>query len=229
MRDLQTGYGLIAGFIAYLHTTCYCTSQTTAYDTLSSQLLRLPSPCRAQLSINCSLGTLLYNHLTRTEQKTPPPTIPLLCLPIRCLETGSSIVACALISAGSRLLSRCLALNYSGFQASCHNIHKFSLLSPYIWVTKSTQENSKSSRVWRCVVEVYRRFRRMYCIHLQDRRVCRTSSFFVRPRKKNGDRGKTLTSFQSTFGQPFMKTYILSARSHCADKELAHGDERCKL
>jgi hypothetical protein len=38
------------------------------------------------------------------------------------LETGSSIVACMFISAGNCLPSRCLAMNYSGFQASCHNI-----------------------------------------------------------------------------------------------------------
>jgi hypothetical protein len=44
----------------------------------------------------------------------------LLCLPIRCLET-SSIVVCVFISTGMCLPSRCLAMNYSGFQASCHS------------------------------------------------------------------------------------------------------------
>jgi hypothetical protein len=57
----------------------------------------------------------------RPPQKTRFPIIPLLlCLPIRCLETGSSIVACIFISAGNSLPNRCLAMNYSGFQASCH-------------------------------------------------------------------------------------------------------------
>jgi hypothetical protein len=42
------------------------------------------------------------------------------CLPIRCLETGSPIVACMFISEGTCLPSCCLAMNYSGLQASCH-------------------------------------------------------------------------------------------------------------
>jgi hypothetical protein len=47
-----------------------------------------------------------------------------LCLPIRCLETDSSIVACMFIFAGTCLPSCCLAINYYGFLATCHNILK---------------------------------------------------------------------------------------------------------
>jgi hypothetical protein len=35
---------------------------------------------------------------------------------------GSSIVACVFISVGTYLPNRCLAMNYSGYQASCHSI-----------------------------------------------------------------------------------------------------------
>jgi hypothetical protein len=42
---------------------------------------------------------------------------------ILCLETGSSIVACMFIFTGTCLPSRCLAINFSGFQASCRNIN----------------------------------------------------------------------------------------------------------
>jgi hypothetical protein len=112
-------------------TTCYCTSQTTIRHTASFLLhhLRLPNQ-----ETNCLLGTrelwltllgwcLFYNHFARNEQKTSFPTITLfLCLPIRCLEMGSSIVACAFLAAGMCLRSCCLAVDYSGFQASCHNI-----------------------------------------------------------------------------------------------------------
>jgi hypothetical protein len=47
-----------------------------------------------------------------------------MCLPIRCLEIGYSIVACVCIAAGMFLANRCLAMDYSGFQASCHNMLK---------------------------------------------------------------------------------------------------------
>jgi hypothetical protein len=53
-------------------------------------------------------------------------------LPIRCLGTASFIVWCVFISEGTCLPSRCLAMNYSGFQASCYNgyIRQGQLLSP---------------------------------------------------------------------------------------------------
>jgi hypothetical protein len=38
-----------------------------------------------------------------------------LCLPVRCLETDSSIVACMFISAGNCLLGRCLETNSSHY------------------------------------------------------------------------------------------------------------------
>jgi hypothetical protein len=37
-------------------------------------------------------------------------------LPILCMETGSSIVACMFISAGMCLQSRCLKMNYFGLR-----------------------------------------------------------------------------------------------------------------
>jgi hypothetical protein len=47
----------------------------------------------------------------------------IVCLQIRCLETGYPIVACVFVAAGMFLPSRCLAMNYSGFQESCHDIY----------------------------------------------------------------------------------------------------------
>jgi hypothetical protein len=97
--------------------------------------------------------TPLYNHFAWTEKKTPFPTIPLLlCLLICCLETGSPSVACMFISAGTFSPSRCLAMNYSGFQASCHtmftNFHvQFSLygipFNPrhFKWSTNTSNKN----------------------------------------------------------------------------------------
>jgi hypothetical protein len=38
-------------------------------------------------------------------------------------RNSSSIIACVLISAGICLPSRCLAMNYSRFQAAFHNMH----------------------------------------------------------------------------------------------------------
>jgi hypothetical protein len=46
----------------------------------------------------------------------------IVCLPIRCLETGSYIVACIFFFARNCLTRRCLAMNYYSFQASCHNM-----------------------------------------------------------------------------------------------------------
>jgi hypothetical protein len=55
---------------------------------------------------NC---TFLYNHFSWTEQKTPfPTTLIVVCLPIRCLEMGSSIVPCLFIAAEMFLSIRSL-------------------------------------------------------------------------------------------------------------------------
>jgi hypothetical protein len=84
-----------------------------------------------------SFGTLLYNHFTRTAQKTQP---------LYCWEGvftapfhsngSSSIITCVFVAAGMCLPSRCLARNvYSNFTipALCHNIyvylHKFCVRS----------------------------------------------------------------------------------------------------
>jgi hypothetical protein len=83
----------------------------------------LNSRLTAHLGNSGTQLTLLYNHFTWTEQKTPFRTIPLLLsLPIRCLETCSSIVACVYISAGTCLpplpsnvfFYRCVRLHFRG-------------------------------------------------------------------------------------------------------------------
>jgi hypothetical protein len=61
-----------------------------------------------------------YNHLP--NKTTVSNNTLILCLPIRCLEMGSSIVACRFISVGTCLPSHSLVMNYSDFQSSCHNI-----------------------------------------------------------------------------------------------------------
>jgi hypothetical protein len=117
----------------------------------------------------CSLGssgtrlpilswTLLYNHFARTEQKTPFPTITLfLCLPIRFLETGSSIM-CVFISMGTCLASRCLAVNYSGFQASCYNgnTRRGQLLLPFrkLIMKESDKIQRPIRKYWTIAVKV---------------------------------------------------------------------------
>jgi hypothetical protein len=69
-------------------------------------------------------ATKLFYNLARTELTTPFPTIPvLLCLPIRCLEIGSSFGVCVFVDARMCLPYRCLAMNYFCFQASCHSIN----------------------------------------------------------------------------------------------------------
>jgi hypothetical protein len=54
----------------------------------------------------------------RIENNNDPNVV---FLPLLCLETASSIVACVFISTGTCLPSHCIAMNYSGFQASCRN------------------------------------------------------------------------------------------------------------
>jgi hypothetical protein len=55
------------------------------------------------------------------------------CLPIPSLETGYSIVARLLVSAGTCLPNLCLAMNYSDFQASCHSMLQ---KEPFRWTPK---------------------------------------------------------------------------------------------
>jgi hypothetical protein len=53
--------------------------------------------------------TLRHNHFVQTEQKTPfPTTLIVECLPIRCLETGCSIIVCIFVAAGMCLPIRSL-------------------------------------------------------------------------------------------------------------------------
>jgi hypothetical protein len=52
--------------------------------------------------------TLLYKHFTQTENTVSNSIHIAVCLPIRCLETGSSIAVCVFAAAGMCLQSRCL-------------------------------------------------------------------------------------------------------------------------
>jgi hypothetical protein len=87
--------------LLHTYTTCYCTSQTTICHTVSSlHHLRLPSPCRAQLSTDCSLGTPELKWLFSSElffitdfqwlsrKHNYSNTSFVVYLPIPCLETG---------------------------------------------------------------------------------------------------------------------------------------------
>jgi hypothetical protein len=77
--------------------------------------------------------TLVYNHSARTEQKIRPNSAPIVvCLPIRCLETRSSIVACVFVVAGVCLPSRCLSIDvYSDFTIPAFGRHD-TLLPPSV-------------------------------------------------------------------------------------------------
>jgi hypothetical protein len=77
----------------------------------------------ATLDTDSSQPNFVYNNFVRTEQKTSFPTIPILLCVFAdlLLITGSDNVACFFDAAGMRLISRCLAVKHSGFQASCHN------------------------------------------------------------------------------------------------------------
>jgi hypothetical protein len=86
------------------------------------------SPCTAKLLTNSSLGTRELDWLffkttlqapNRKENTISNNSPIVVCLLISCLETGS-IVACVVHFGGTCLPSRCLAMTYSGFQASCH-------------------------------------------------------------------------------------------------------------
>jgi hypothetical protein len=131
---------IIDGFLidGQIYTTCYYTSQTTIWHTMSSLLhyLRLPSQKDSLNSISVSelyydrrsfgqsvLVSSLYN-LWADPQKTPP--------------LSNSFIAgrCSLNVFTEQLPSNGLLLwpHYSGFQASCHNILLFTyLVGTYLW------------------------------------------------------------------------------------------------
>jgi hypothetical protein len=76
-----------------------------------------------------STDSLKITTLHGSNRKHLSNNTPILvCLPICCLETGSSIVACMFISVRTCLPSPCLAMKFSGFQVSCHNIY-FNIIS----------------------------------------------------------------------------------------------------
>jgi hypothetical protein len=111
--------------LLHTYTTCCYTSQTTIWRTISSLLhhLRLlPQETPSILSSQPPEILVILQPRYGPDRKRRFQQYPYCCLPIPCLETGSFIVACMFISAGTCLPIRCLAMNYSGFQASCHNI-----------------------------------------------------------------------------------------------------------
>jgi hypothetical protein len=77
--------------------------------------------------------TQLYNHFARTEQKTLSNSTSIVCLPIRCLEMGSSVVS-RLRFRGNVLTKQLpssghvLWFHYSLFRTSCHNMLRIASL-----------------------------------------------------------------------------------------------------
>jgi hypothetical protein len=68
----------------------------------------------------------------QTDNSMSGPTIPAFrwWLPSRCLANGLS----DLFSRKRVLVSRCLALDYSGFQASCHSMYVCMYVCMYVYV-----------------------------------------------------------------------------------------------
>jgi hypothetical protein len=75
----------------------------------SCRLKRLPH----FYSLNCLRSSLCSLGAAPTENTVSNNTNIVVCLPIRRLETGSSLVEFMFISAGTCLPSRCLTTNYS--------------------------------------------------------------------------------------------------------------------
>jgi hypothetical protein len=115
--------------LLHTYTTCYYTSQIYVFSSPSSSTaicfqritLDLEFTWNSGTRLNILNWTLLYKHFEGTEWNISFPIIPLLlCLPNRCLENCSSVVACLFISAGTGLPSRWLTMKNSDFQASFH-------------------------------------------------------------------------------------------------------------
>jgi hypothetical protein len=114
--------------LLHTYTTCYYTSQTTIWLTMSSllhQLRLLPQENPSILTTNSLLQTIL--HITsrhETHRKHCLPTIPLLLQGVFTSPlhiNGSSIVG-ACTFPREPVYCRCLAMNYSDFQASCSSM-----------------------------------------------------------------------------------------------------------
>jgi hypothetical protein len=111
-------------------------------------LTLLSLPCRTQLSTNCSFGTpeliwpfstelLFITTLQGQNRKRRLQQYWYCCAFTDTLLRNGFFIAFVYISTGTCLPSRCLAMNYSGFQASCRNIFQLHDASFYIVVTLS--------------------------------------------------------------------------------------------
>jgi hypothetical protein len=104
------------------------------------------------------------------NRKHPFPTIPiLLCLPIRCLEAGSSIVACVFVAAGMFMeplpSNRCLFwLHCSGFLAAFHIIFE---TSHYVQPNVHSHQWEAVHRMGNTEFMTLSRIRRSHCIRYQ--------------------------------------------------------------
>jgi hypothetical protein len=135
--------------LVYWHFFTITVNYESSHIELLLNDLRLLSDEYSMKNILNSRVKPLY-HCVGTEQRSPPPMVLLLlsrmrclgkvyeplprkmdnsvsaspirnfrrCLPSRCLANGGSGLARKCV-----LVSRCLALDYSGFQASCHNTY----------------------------------------------------------------------------------------------------------
>jgi hypothetical protein len=126
------------GTVAHVKSSLHCRTFNCQLNSLySSNICQLPTA-------NCQLPTLL-TYLRRAQLSTANFQLTLNITTSRgqkrkyrfqqyscccvftdpLLRNGFSYFACMFVSAGTCLLSRCLAMNCSGFQASCHSIYAF--------------------------------------------------------------------------------------------------------
>jgi hypothetical protein len=100
--------------LLHTYTIWYYTSQTTIWHITSFLLhhIRLPSPVTPSVLFSAAWDP---RYTALTESTVSNTTHIVVCLPIRRLEMGCSIVACMFISTVTCSSSRWLAMNYSGF------------------------------------------------------------------------------------------------------------------
>jgi hypothetical protein len=92
---------------------------------LSTDFPSSPSSCSYTagfIRLDISFSAFADLEAVPTENTVSNSIHSMVCLPIRFLETGSSLIACMLIFTSVCLPSHYLEMNNSGFQASCHII-----------------------------------------------------------------------------------------------------------
>jgi hypothetical protein len=81
------------------------------------------------------MGGIRLPYITsgRTEERSPPFTVRISCVTLRCdgnVPSNGSRSTVESVTLEMCLSNRCLAMDYSGFQASYHNIHVMSRVIP---------------------------------------------------------------------------------------------------